>query len=69
MGSKSESTVSRRDFLKRTAVAGAGVAAIAAGCAPKIAGKPRAAEPKPLNGIRKRISWSLERALQPWQPW
>ena len=39
MASKSERIVSRRDFLKRTAVAGAGVAAIAAGCAPKTAGE------------------------------
>lgn len=53
MGSKSESTVSRRDFLKRTAVAGAGVAAIAAGCAPKIAGETSG------NGT-KTPEWSKE---------
>lgn len=35
MASKNESKVSRRDFLKKTAIAGAGVAAFAAGCAPR----------------------------------
>ena len=35
MVEKRESKVSRRDFLRNTAIAGAGVAAFAAGCAPK----------------------------------